>query len=105
MQSKSPGSKSVHLFGLYWIQFQEQFIQDNYKQKGKIIALDNLYPNTNFALYYLIPGQENALKYKLIHNTKAYVNDYNDRVEPNVLNEHATAAFRYFHSSVQGTIQ
>lgn len=45
------------------------------------------------------------LKYKLIFKTKGYTKDYNEYVEPSVLNEHATAAFRYFHSAIQGHIQ
>lgn len=48
------------------------------------------------------------LKYKLIHNTNGYDtyhNDYNDKVDPSVLNGHATAAFRYFHSAIQGHFQ
>lgn len=36
---------------------------------------------------------------------KDYVNDYNDHVEPNTINEHATAGFRYLHSSIQGYFQ
>ncbi len=45
------------------------------------------------------------LKYKLIYKTKGYTNDYNEQVEPSVLNGHATAAFRYFHSAIQGHFQ
>uniref|UniRef100_A0A8D8RDW0 Peroxidase n=1 Tax=Cacopsylla melanoneura TaxID=428564 RepID=A0A8D8RDW0_9HEMI len=75
-----------------------------YQESRKILIAE--YSHINYYEWLpIVVGQENALKYKLIHNTKGYVNDYNDHVEPNVLNEHATAAFRYFHSSVQGTLQ
>lgn len=42
------------------------------------------------------------LKFKLIYDTDGYTYDYDDSVFPNVLNEHATAAFRLFHSTIQG---
>lgn len=64
------------------------------------------YQHINYYEYLpIILGTENMLKYKLIHKTKGYTKDYNDHVDPSVLNEHATAAFRYFHSSIQGHFQ
>lgn len=44
---------------------------------------------------------------KIIYNKPGggYVNDYNATVNPAVLNEHATASFRYAHSQIAGTIQ
>lgn len=34
-----------------------------------------------------------------------YVNDYDRTVNPATLNEHAAAAFRYFHSNIEGKLQ
>lgn len=52
-------------------------------------------------------GTENMLKNRLIYKTTAgsYVNDYDPTVDPTVLNEHATAAFRYFHSQIEGRLE
>lgn len=52
-------------------------------------------------------GTENMLKNRLIYKTTAgsYVNDYDPTVDPSVLNEHATAAFRYFHSQIEGRLE
>lgn len=51
-------------------------------------------------------GVENSLKNRIIYNHKGeYVNDYNDNVNPTVINEHATAAFRFFHSLIAGRLE
>ncbi|XP_037943287.1 peroxidase-like, partial [Teleopsis dalmanni] len=51
-------------------------------------------------------GTENMLKNRLIYETPAgaYVNDYDSNIDPSVLNSHATAAFRYFHSQIEGRL-
>ncbi|XP_050537896.1 peroxidase [Daktulosphaira vitifoliae] len=50
----------------------------------------------------IILGTENMLKYGLLYKNKGYTNDYKENVDPSVINAHAHAAFRYFHSSIQG---
>lgn len=47
------------------------------------------------------------LKNRLIYKTKpgSYVNDYDPTIDPSVLNSHATAAFRYFHSQIEGRLE
>ncbi|KPJ19441.1 Peroxidase [Papilio machaon] len=51
-------------------------------------------------------GFNNMVKNKLIYpGAKGYVNDYNPRVNPTVLDEHATAAFRHFHTLIRGYLQ
>lgn len=54
---------------------------------------------------FRVLGMDNMLKYKLIYKTKGYTQDYHEDVDPSVLNGHATAAFRYFHSAIQGRFQ
>ncbi|KAL7016140.1 hypothetical protein ACKWTF_009936 [Chironomus riparius] len=51
-------------------------------------------------------GRENMLKNRLIYQTTlgSFVNDYNPNIDPSVLNSHATAAFRYFHSQIEGRL-
>ncbi|KAL7029256.1 hypothetical protein ACKWTF_006169 [Chironomus riparius] len=51
-------------------------------------------------------GHENMLKNELIYQTSHgdYVNDYNPNIDPSVLNSHATAAFRYFHTQIEGQL-
>ena len=34
-----------------------------------------------------------------------YINDYDTAMNPSVINEHASAAFRYFHNQIQGKIK
>ena len=50
----------------------------------------------------MFPGIENAYKYSIIYDTKDFVNDYDPFVNPSTINEHSTAAFRYFHTNIQG---
>lgn len=47
------------------------------------------------------------LKNRLIYQTTlgSFVNDYNPNIDPSVLNSHATAAFRYFHSQIEGRLE
>lgn len=48
-------------------------------------------------------GYENMIKNKLIYpGAQSYINDYNPSVDPSVLDEHATAAFRHFHTLIRG---
>ncbi|KAK9723435.1 hypothetical protein QE152_g19233 [Popillia japonica] len=59
-----------------------------------------------FITYYewlpIFLGIGNSLKNRIIYDTKEYVNDYDPNVDPRVINEHATAAFRFFHSLIAG---
>ncbi|GLV44154.1 Peroxidase [Carabus blaptoides fortunei] len=59
-----------------------------------------------FISYYewlpIFIGLQNSYQNKIIYTTKDYVNDYNENVNPTILNEHATAAFRFFHSLIAG---
>ncbi|CAH2040571.1 unnamed protein product, partial [Iphiclides podalirius] len=51
-------------------------------------------------------GFQNMVKNKLIYpDVKGYVNDYNPSVNPTVLDEHATAAFRHFHTLIRGYLE
>ena len=52
-------------------------------------------------------GRENMIKNRLIFQTTkgSFVNDYNQNIDPSVLNSHATAAFRYFHSQIEGRLE
>ncbi|EEB11263.1 Peroxidase precursor, putative [Pediculus humanus corporis] len=52
-------------------------------------------------------GYKNLVKRGIIYNDNkyGYVDDYDENVDPSVLNEHATAAFRLFHTNIQGFIE
>ena len=54
-------------------------------------------------MYY--QGTKNMYDHGLIYNTDGYVDDYREDINPNVINSHATAAFRHFHSAIQGQLQ
>uniref|UniRef100_A0A1A9V505 Peroxidase n=1 Tax=Glossina austeni TaxID=7395 RepID=A0A1A9V505_GLOAU len=52
-------------------------------------------------------GYENMLKNRLIYSAPktTHINDYDPSIDPSVLNGHATAAFRYFHSQIEGRLE
>ncbi|CAK1544080.1 unnamed protein product [Leptosia nina] len=51
-------------------------------------------------------GYENMVKNRLIYEEViGYIDDYNPRVDPSILDEHATAAFRHFHTLIFGFLQ
>uniref|UniRef100_A0AB38ZET2 Venom peroxidase 1 n=1 Tax=Oncocephalus sp. TaxID=2944721 RepID=A0AB38ZET2_9HEMI len=75
-----------------------------YQEARKIVIAE--YQHINY--YEWLPiflGTKNMLKYGLIYNSEGYVDDYREDIDPRVLNGHATAAFRYFHSAIQGQLQ
>lgn len=53
----------------------------------------------------LFLGLENCIKNKLIWNTDGFVNDYDKNVNPTVLNEQSSTAFRHFHSLIVGRLE
>ncbi|XP_048489572.1 peroxidase isoform X2 [Plutella xylostella] len=66
----------------------------------------NIAQNQHINYYEYLPiflGYENMIKNKLIYpGAKGYINDYNPSVDPAILDEHATAAFRHFHTLIRG---
>ncbi|XP_058126857.1 peroxidase-like [Anopheles ziemanni] len=50
-------------------------------------------------------GQNYMLNVGLQYQTTGFSNDYNPNVNPSVINSHTTAAFRFFHSSIQGILK
>ncbi|CAH1635701.1 unnamed protein product [Spodoptera littoralis] len=54
----------------------------------------------------ILLGFENMVKNKLIYpDTHGYVNDYDPGVDPSIINEYNTAAFRHFHSLIRGYLE
>lgn len=78
--------------------------ETNFQEARKI----NIGQHQQISYYEWLPifiGLENSLKNKIIYQTRNFVNDYDENVNPTVLNEHATAAFRYFHSLIAGNLE
>ncbi|XP_045767126.1 peroxidase isoform X2 [Maniola jurtina] len=76
-----------------------------YQEARRIVIAELQYIN----YYEYLPiflGFDNMVKNKLIYpGAHGYVNDYNPNVDPTVLDEHATAAFRHFHTLIRGYLQ
>jgi len=63
----------------------------------------NIAQHQHISYYEWLPfflGIQNSFSNKLIYDTKGFVNDYDESVDPSVINEHATAGFRYFHDYI-----
>jgi hypothetical protein len=56
-------------------------------------------------LYYRRSGREATDYNGLTYKTQDYTYDYNEKVDPSVLNDHATAAFRFFHTNIAGFLR
>lgn len=51
-------------------------------------------------------GLENSLKNDILYdNEHDFIDDYSESVDPTIINEHATAAFRFFHSLIAGRLE
>ncbi|XP_037896461.1 peroxidase [Glossina fuscipes] len=69
----------------------------------------NIAQYAHISYYEWLPiflGYENMLKNRLIYSAPktTHINDYDPSIDPSVLNGHATAAFRYFHSQIEGRL-
>lgn len=54
---------------------------------------------------FVLSGLEHSLRHGLVYDTKGYTGDYNPKVNPAVLQEHATAAFRFPHTNIAGILK
>ncbi|KAG5868999.1 hypothetical protein JTB14_007128 [Gonioctena quinquepunctata] len=74
-----------------------------YQETRKIVIAEY----THIAYYEWLPlllGENILYDKNIIYKRVGQVRDYDERVSPAVLNEHATAAFRYFHSLITGKL-
>lgn len=55
----------------------------------------------------LFLSASNMIKNRLIYDIApgSYVNDYDPTIDPSIINAHATAAFRSFHSQIEGRLE
>lgn len=68
----------------------------------------NVAQHQHITYYEWLPillGISNSAQNKIIYSTKNYVNDYDPSVNPTIINEHATSAFRFFHSQIAGHLE
>lgn len=76
-------------------------------QESRRINIAQFQQITYYEWLPIFLGANNMLKNRLIYKTEpgSYVNDYDPTIDPSVLNSHATAAFRYFHSQIEGRLE
>lgn len=63
----------------------------------------NIAQHQYISYYELLPillGEKYLLEEKIIYKDRDIVRDYDGQINPSVFNEHAQAAFRYFHSLI-----
>ncbi|CAG9825622.1 unnamed protein product [Phaedon cochleariae] len=61
----------------------------------------------NIMYYEWLPelfGRKVLISEQIIHDTHGYIDDYQDTVNPAVLNEFSNAAYRHFHTAVAGSL-
>ncbi|KAL0271440.1 UNVERIFIED_CONTAM: hypothetical protein PYX00_008536 [Menopon gallinae] len=77
-----------------------------YQEARKIVIAE-----VQFISYYewlpIFFGTQNLMNYGIIYDPlkNIYINDYNEHVDPRVINEHSTGAFRAFHTNIQGFLK
>ncbi|XP_041968112.1 peroxidase-like [Aricia agestis] len=82
------------------------WIDETIYQEARRIVIAELQQINYYEYLPILLGYENMVKNKLIYpGVQGYVNDYNPDVDPTVLDEHATAAFRHFHTLIRGFLQ
>ncbi|CAG9827438.1 unnamed protein product [Diabrotica balteata] len=74
-----------------------------FQEARKICVAEHQYITYYEWLPYFV-GLDRALESRLIWKTDGFVDDYNEHVNPTVLNEHSTAALRNFHTLIAGKI-
>lgn len=63
-------------------------------------------PRRILTIHFLLSGKKNAVEKGLDYpNVEGFVNDYKPEVNPQILTEHATAAFRGPHSEIVGYLK
>ncbi|KAI2802967.1 hypothetical protein BLOT_007090 [Blomia tropicalis] len=72
-----------------------------YQETRRIVAAEIQHITYN-EWFPIVLGRKVMKLYNILPKTFGYTKDYNPRINPNVLNEFATAAYR-FHSLIQGT--
>lgn len=74
-------------------------------QETRRIVIAQLQHITYYEYLPVVLGHGHSLSHGLIYNTHGYTGDYNPKVNPAVLQEHATAAFRFPHTNIAGILK
>lgn len=74
-------------------------------QEARKIAIAEHQAVTYYEWLPIILGRENTDRNGLTYNTQDFTYDYKENVDPSVLNDHATAAFRFFHTNIAGFLR
>ncbi|KAJ8932932.1 hypothetical protein NQ314_014310, partial [Rhamnusium bicolor] len=74
-------------------------------QEARRIAIAEHQHITYYEWMPIILGKDYLLKSEVLYETQGFVNDYNENMNPSVLNEHANAAFRFFHTNIAGRLE
>uniref|UniRef100_A0A1B0DME4 Uncharacterized protein n=1 Tax=Phlebotomus papatasi TaxID=29031 RepID=A0A1B0DME4_PHLPP len=75
-------------------------------QEARRVAIAEFQHISYYEWLPIFLGQKNMRNNGLIYETTpgSYVNDYDSSIDPRVINAFATAAFRYFHTQIEGRL-
>lgn len=75
-----------------------------FEEARKIVIAEHQHISYYEWLPYFL-GLDSLLRLNIIYNARGFINDYRPDVNPSVLNDHTTGAFRYYHTLVPGHVK
>lgn len=86
-------------------QLNQHWDDERIFQEARRILIAEIQHITYYEWLPIFLGKSNVLDSGLMYESSgAYVNDYEERINPSVLSEHAQSAFRFLHTNIQGNI-
>lgn len=75
------------------------------KNNFKTCDINNRSLNIILPFFSIFIGFQNLVDNKIIYEEIGHINDYDENLNPAITNEHAHAAYRFFHTHIVGQLK